>query len=503
MNRTFPSIRVRLVAATPRPLDLTVASARTCYSPKGIVTPEAVAQRPKRRDTLAQELFRSGHHTTFQHAHFTFAIERVSRLFVWSFLHAHPFYNSEQVSQRYVAVQPDQVIAPPLPPGARTAYQETVAFQMDAYHTLTARLFPVIEAEYYRRFPARRHRPALWEREIRKKAQEIARYVLPLGTLTYLYHTVDAVTLLRYWSLARQPDAPQEAREVVEGMVAEVLRLDPAFSRIVEETPADPSGFPWPCGDHRTFREAFDRELGGRVSRLISRNPDNPRLVADGVRSVLGLPAATLSDEEAIALVLDPARTPFLGESLNLTVAARLTQALHHATYTFKKKLSHAADSQNQRHRLTPATRPYAQVLLTEEPDYIVPGPIREEPEILGFYQETMERIWEGIRKVPEHFAVYLLPNAVAVRIVETATLMGLRHKLAMRLCFNAQEEIWRAALEEALQIREVEPLIGRYLLPPCGLRARGGRRPICPEGKRYCGIRVWELDPSEYRRGY
>jgi thymidylate synthase ThyX len=72
------------------------------------------------------------------------------------------------------------------------------------------------------------------------------------------------------------------------------------------------------------------------------------------------------------------------------------------------------------------------------------------------------------------------------VRFTESADLLNLRHKHAMRLCYNAQEEIWRASVEEALQIREVHPLIGSYLLPPCGLRESAATKPYCPEGDRY-----------------
>jgi hypothetical protein len=70
-----------------------------------------------------------------------------------------------------------------------------------------------------------------------------------------------------------------------------------------------------------------------------------------------------------------------------------------------------------------------------------------------------------------------------------------------MRLCFLAQEEIWRASVEEAQQIRDVNPTIGKYLLPPCTLRKLAGTRPTCPEGDRFCGVPVWRLDLSEYRR--
>ena len=117
-----------------------------------------------------------------------------------------------------------------------------------------------------------------------------------------------------------------------------------------------------------------------------------------------------------------------------------------------------------------------------------------------------MARTWEAIARLgalgaPDEFRAYLLPNAVALRFTESADLAGLRHKLAMRLCFNAQEEIWRASLDEAGQVRDVEPRIGRWLLPPCGLRARAGVKPVCPEGERFCGVLVWKQDLAEYRR--
>ena len=117
-----------------------------------------------------------------------------------------------------------------------------------------------------------------------------------------------------------------------------------------------------------------------------------------------------------------------------------------------------------------------------------------------------MESSWDGIRRLrrlgtSDEIALYLLPNAVTVRFTESAALLDLRHKHAMRLCYNAQEEIWRASLDEALQIREVNPRVGRYLLPPCNLREMAGMTPLCPEGSRYCGERVWTYRLEDYRR--
>jgi hypothetical protein len=295
-------------------------------------------------------------------------------------------------------------------------------------------------------------------------------------------------------------------------MVQRVLERDPQVEKILEdplppeENPehlllqkADPSG-------SREFVEQFDASLEGKASRLVDWKARNEEILAESVREVFGLTRVRLSDDDAIALVLDPSRNHLLGSSLNLGAHSKLLRALVHAGYTFRKKLSHTADSQDQRHRMTPASRPSLLAQLRDAPDFIEPILIQKHEGIRTRYREVMERAWDGISRlgrlgVPAEFRAYLLPNAVAVRFTESADLLNLRHKLASRLCYNAQDEIWSASLEEAMQIREVNPRIGKYLLPPCGHRFLAQEKPTCPEGSRFCGVPVWRLDLSEYRR--
>ena len=74
--------------------DNAVATARTCYSSR-VVTSEEVHKDEKsreRRDEIAESIYKAGHHTTIQHATFQFILDKVSRQFIWSFLHSHPFY---------------------------------------------------------------------------------------------------------------------------------------------------------------------------------------------------------------------------------------------------------------------------------------------------------------------------------------------------------------------------------------------------------------------------
>jgi thymidylate synthase ThyX len=510
---------IRILTMLDRPYETAVAAARTCYSSRGLITADDVASASaKTRDRIARGIYKGGHHTTFQHGYVQFALNNVSRQFLWTFLHSHTFYNSEQVSQRYVPVKPEAFAVPPLSGEAKIVYLDGIEEQIAAYHRLVELLTPLAERAYFRRFPHRQPNKST-QRDILRKAMEIARYALPLAMFAYLYHTVSTLTLLRYWRLCQQPGTPLETRLIVEQMVQLLVSADPPLKQILEDPlPATAEAMPEIAALMafendgqagalaREFAREFDAELNGRVSHLVAHKPDNEKLVAQAVRGALGLPGSALSDRQALELALSPERNPHLTGALNLTTLSRLSRALYHAHYTFNKKLSHTADSQNQRHRMTPATRPVVSAYLSEEPDYITPELVRQDEAALRLYDETMARIWARIARlkrlgVAEDFRAYLLPNAVSIRMVESTDLLNLRHKLEMRLCYNAQEEIWRASVDEAQQVQEVNPAIGRYLLPPCTLRALASERPFCPEGDRYCGVRVWELPLEAYQR--
>lgn len=517
---------VKLVNAFARPFENAVATARTCYSSSGIITPEEVSgdfetdpakrrQKAANRDRLARSIYAAGHHTTLQHAHFQFAISKVSRHLIWSFLHSHPFYNSEQVSQRYVEVKPGSFAVPPLEAEAKELYLGTVERQMRDYHELIELLVPVVADHYFRRFWARKGQKK-YQKELRKKAQEIARYVLPVSTLAYLYHTISAITLLRYHRLCEQFDTLLEQKLLVQGMMEEVLRFDPLLGTVLEDRlplEATPEFEAFSAfeprtdgGGRRDFLEEFDRSLEGRTSKLIDFKPHNEAVVAQAVREVLGLSRARVGDDDALGLVLDPAHNRLFGEKLNVLTMSKLGRTLCHASYTFRKKLSHTGDSQDQRHRMTPGSRPILAAHLGEEPDYITPALIHECDAARSLYRQSMERSWDTFTRLirlgtSREMASYVLPNALAVRLTESADLVHLHHKLKARLCYNAQEEIWRASWDEAQQILEVNPRIGRYLLPPCGLRLLAKSTPYCPEGDRYCGVPVWKIPLSAYER--
>jgi thymidylate synthase ThyX len=534
-----PGVTLLREESTQHPFALAVAAAWSCYGgrpakvetvrklvyepqPEGL-SPVKAADRAHRRDRamkLYADLFAAGHHTTLQHANFVFVLDNVSRLAIWSFFHAHPFYNSEQVSQRYREVTGETMVTPDLPPIELEIYSVAIERALAGYRNLTDLLMPDMAARYAGVFPGRaKAKGPDAERRfadaVQKRAQEVARYVLPLATPAHLYHTINGLTLLRYHVLASQPDVPSEVRAIVNRMVEEVLAVDPYFLgapgfpldlRLLDtgETLEAQAISEWrsalaqPEAESAAALRAFDEALGAFDSRLVSYDPNAERVMAEAVRAVLATTPGAISDEEALVQVLDPTRNPYLGHPLFLGMQSKLMQTMSHVPFTWAKRISMAEDAQNQRHRGTAGSRPALLAWQSREPDVIVPWAIRQNPDALKEYEATIRALADARnalldRDMPPEAAFYLIPNAQRIRFYESGTLLDYYWKWVKRLCYDAQREIFETAVDEVAQVREVFPTIGYYVDgPPCVMRSRAGTAPICPEGERFCGIPVW-----------
>jgi len=333
-----------------------------------------------------------------------------------------------------------------------------------------------------------------------------------------MVHTISGIVLHRLWRMCAASDTPSEARAVIGAMVAHVKEIDAQFfdrfgTEPLEELPewADRStvAHEKDTASAQTAGEAFasefDAKLKGKTSRLVDYSPNATRLMAESYRAVAGLIESQCSDAEAIDRLLNPARNLYRLETLNVGVHAPIMRALQHANYTFAKKISHTADSQDQRHRMVPGSRPLLTLADTREPDYITPMLLKANPRAKEVYDRAMHDAWSSKnelldRGVPPEIALYLLPNAKSIRLYESGSLLHLIHKWTMRTCFNAQEEIYQASMDELAQLREVHPELTRYIGPPCHIRA-GITTPICTEGSHFCGIKVWLDFPNISRR--
>jgi len=493
------------------PFDGAIAAARTCYSPRVIGTHEIT---DRQRDTIGALTFEAGHHTVYQHAHFEFGLENISRHFVWAFLHSYPFYNSEQSSQRYVKLKEPRAFVPPLCGQALDVYEAAVLRAWDRYAELAALLkddaLTILRELRYVRPTTSPERLKHIERDADKRAIETARYVIPIAAFTSMVHTVSGIVLHRLQRMIHTGDTPCEAREVIEEMVRLVRGWDPLFFEKVGLGALEPdvvpeARFPRPQGNGDRYVDEFDRRLNGRWSRLRDASVDSEEVIAESVRSVFGLTADEMPDDEALDRVMNPAQNRYRLDVLNVSYHSPAMRALHHAHYVFEKRLSHTADSQDQRHRMVPASRPLMTFADTARPDYITPRLIAANPRAQAVYDAAMQEAWTAKNRllalgVPLEFALYVLPNAKTLRFIESGSLLALLHKWTLRTCFNAQEEIYLASMDEIAAVRALHPRIGRHIGPPCVIR-NGLISPRCTEGTHFCGVPVWKDFPAVVRR--
>jgi len=371
--------KITLLSSPAVPYDGAIAAARTCYSPRVIERSEVT---DKQRDSIGPLTFDGGHHTVYQHAHFEFGLENISRQFVWSVLHAYPFYNSEQSSQRYVKLKEPRAFVPPIDGEARRVYEQAIVRAWAYYEELSGLLkddaWAILKELRYLRSTNGPERHKAVEREAEKKAIETARYVIPIAAFTSMVHTVSGLVLHRLHRMLNAGDTPFEAQLVIGGMVDLVKAVDPLFFEKVglETLPAarlPEAAFPRPVGRGDAFAAAFDARLGGRVSRLRDWSSDAEAVVGDAVRSTFGLTVEEMPDAEAIDRVMHPAKNLYRVDMLDVSHHSPMMRALHHAAYVFEKKLSHTADSQDQRHRMVPASRPLMTFADTAAPDVVTP----------------------------------------------------------------------------------------------------------------------------------
>lgn len=453
-----------------------IACAYSCYSPK-IVTEEVVEKNPERRDSVADSTFKANHFTVYQHAHFQFAIEGVSRQCIWSFLHNQKFYNSEQQSQRYVKMKREKVYTPPFV--GNLDYDKFVNHIFSIYEELSKLLYPIASEKYYSIFKARKKHDNIYSKTIEKKCIESARAILPTAMLSHLYHTVNLTTLHRLRMEAHKSQTPDESIPLIKEMCRLVEERHPGIFRIQYE---DQNPIYSETDYSRALFAVFEPE-----SKIVNFLPISEEQL---VFIAKNYDPSILSDDVYNSVMLDEDLLSTTGQLKNLV------------QYTFEKSTTHYTDSQEQRHRELAQVRGNVR----ENARYSIPKIIQESTEATNKFREGIDVIRQFIFEANRYdenkkYTQYLLPNAVEVNTLTSGNLFGYLNKWKMRLCLNAQEEAFDIAMQEIEQVKKIHPNLGQWIGAPCHIRKWKGIKPICPEGDRFCGVPVWKEDITKVTR--
>jgi|WetSurMetagenome_2_1015567.scaffolds.fasta_scaffold29173_2 flavin-dependent thymidylate synthase len=477
---------------------------RMCYSNTSSTPLDYHTKSDKYREgteSIAKSTREAGHSSTREHVHYTFKIDGISRNAIY-YLHSHPHYVTDMQSQRYCNLAETNPIVPEIAdPESQKKADEAVKNLVAGYNHLYGLLTPTTKSLILERFPSKNN--PQWEDKINedagKKAQEIARYLLPLGTPTNLDHTISELTLIRLYHLSQTLPVQPETRQIIEGMVNVITQVDPRF---IEElnTPLEPDDVE-SVVDFTSFTDEFDSLIAGYPIKIDADNQKPSQKLARGVRETLGKNSQELPDAAALELLLNPQSNKMLIQNNGDIVIDRLGQCLNQVNVSALVSISHVANEQFHRHRAFNHTEQVQFLIPQNDRDIIVPTILEKNPAARDYYLEVQKQHNQVLRELYDQGVhldklQYLLTNATRIRKSINAPFGSLLHFLKLRTCLTAQEEIYHLALSLTKQLIELDPALKKYLQnpSPCGMRKCAGVKPFCQEADRTCGVRIWDI---------
>ncbi len=217
-------MRVKLLAYTPEPEKTVACAAKLCYAAADIDTVYEGLTEEKTASFL--EMLQSiGHESPIEHASFTFGIEGVSRSLLAQ-ITRHRIASFSVQSQRYVKEDGFQYVVPPEIEKIPAAKEEFLrAMEEDAKHY--QRLTDLLKEEHKKALLAAGEPEKSADRKAEKQAIEDARFVLPNACATKMICTMNARSLLNFFSHRCCNRAQWEIRELATQMLGEVREVAP------------------------------------------------------------------------------------------------------------------------------------------------------------------------------------------------------------------------------------------------------------------------------------
>lgn len=245
-------LKVKLMAYTPEPDKVVASAAKLCYSPVGVdqiqekLDDEKIAK-------FVNHLVSIGHKSPLEHVSFTFAIEGISRVTSHQIVR-HRIASPSQQSQRYVKLEQFEYVIPPeiaKNKFAKEIFVKQMKKSQEAYDLLVDELIDKIFFEKYRdkleeismelqdgkengkyhidtqeTDLLKRKYPKIYSK-IEKQAIEDARYVFPNACETKMVFTINARSLLNFFSKRCCERAQWEIRAVANEMLKLVKEVAP------------------------------------------------------------------------------------------------------------------------------------------------------------------------------------------------------------------------------------------------------------------------------------
>lgn len=445
------------------PRDISVSAARECYS-KRTITPQECTEWAM-SDDLLKDLFIAGHTTTLEHWHITFALEGVSRHFIWRYLHGFPFYSTDQQSQRYVEMKKENFLIPNI-------IKEEDKLEWSNFYQTCYEKYQELIPKYVEHFNEHNLLNKQTKKIENKKSMEFARYVLPIGQTANLKYTVNFITLVRLIGFLSSVDETfesyTECKEFASIMEDKLLEIEPKLLEVILLSKKEFEKTILKVDNIKTnYKDVFDRFKDNMTNLISSENLNLKK---------------KLNISKSNSFKMNPVLQNF---EINEDFISEIC-------------VSHSCDSQNQRHRTTLGFRDKIENYFYDlKEKYYIPKMLDLDENLKEDYINFMEYMYDFFDKQKSKYgfniAVYLLPNSQKVYFIEKNSMAYFPHKAQKRLCYNSQEEIFHMTKEMVVELSKFIDIWEYDVVAPCHVNEKYGIKPTCPEGTRFCGVKVWK----------
>lgn len=219
-------MKVNLMRYTPDGEKLIASAAKLCYSSVGVSEIEEALDENK-VESFLNLLVKLGHESPIEHISFTFGIEGVSRTLTHQLVR-HRIASFSQQSQRYVKLDQFEYIIPPHIKRDKKA-NEIFIKAMEESQKAYDELVDILYNKHYSNYLD----CGLSEKEAKNKSEkeaiEDARYVFPNACESKIVVTMNARSLMNFFSLRTCNRAQWEIRSLAIEMLKEVKKVYPTL----------------------------------------------------------------------------------------------------------------------------------------------------------------------------------------------------------------------------------------------------------------------------------
>jgi thymidylate synthase ThyX len=441
------------------PETIAVAFAKTSRSPESFREIAAELSDEKSARFHEKWVVGYGHASVAEHAVLHIAIENASRLSMEA-IEGNRLASYTEKSTRYQKWDSDAFTIPPELDGhpLRDEYISTNRLLFEAYISSLAPLRFLVEGNNLRR---ENENDEAYDRRIRSQYVDACRFLLPASALANVGLTANARVLentirkMRSHPLAEIRQIGEEIKTVSQVEVPTLVKY------------ADPAPY---------LVETLSEMDGKRHSGIpASPSEDWCALIdydTDGESKVIAAALyrfGEISFSDALGYVRTLTR-PEKGELVD-SLLKRLgkydipLRELEYAIYTFDLVMDQGAYAEFKRHRMMTQTPQ----LLTCRLGYAIPKRVSD----AGFeneYRHAMDAAalsYEKLYAFNPYVAQYIVPNGFNRRVLATFNLREAYHFCQLRSASNAHFSIRRIARKMTEKIREVHPLVAKYIHVP------------------------------------